>query len=135
MHPPTRKELEASLEAYFRKSVKEKLGGHVVKLAPTEKGVPDRLVMLPGGRLVLVELKADGGRLSPAQEYWHERAKDLGTEVVVLEGRGQIHQWCVGLLEETTDVDRRPARSPEYDLGYRSGYQNAVNRFKRGEAA
>lgn len=129
MHPTTR-ELEASLEAYFRKKVRT-LGGHLVKLAPTEKGVPDRLVLLPCGRMYLVELKADGGALQPAQRYWHEKVSHLGTKVVVLEGRGQIHQWIVARAEELAceeDAVRIAKKSPEYQLGYKSGYRTACDR-------
>lgn len=124
---PSLKHLEASLEAYFRKSVREKLAGHVVKLAPTEKGVPDRLVMLPGNRMFLVELKADGGRLSPTQVYWHERANRMGIEVHVLEGWGMVAQWCRERMqdfdEKPGDTGRKARRSPEYEKGYKAGLQ------------
>ena len=122
------KQLEASLEAYFRKSVREKLGGRVVKLAPTEKGVPDRLVLLPGGRMFLVELKADGGRLSPAQVYWHENAKELGTTVHVLEGRGQIYQWCIDRMEDIDGTVFKAARSEDYNRGYKAGVKHGMKR-------
>lgn len=90
---PTRAELEASLEAHFNRQVRLALGGRAVKLAPTEKGVPDRLVLLPGGRVYLVELKTDTGRTSAAQDLWHERAAQLGTRVQLLVGRAGIDKW------------------------------------------
>jgi hypothetical protein len=102
---PTRKELEASLEAHFNRSVRL-IGGRAVKLAPTEKGVPDRLVLLPGGRVFLVELKTDIGRTSAAQDLWHERAADLGTRVHVLHGRGQIDRWVRQRASEVGPQDR-----------------------------
>lgn len=86
-------ELEASLEAYFRKRVRLSLGGVVYKLAPTETGIPDRLVALPGGRVILVELKTVFGSLSPRQKYVHEKLAELGTVVPVLYGRPAIDQW------------------------------------------
>lgn len=104
---PTRKELEASLEAHFNRSVRL-IGGRAVKLAPTEKGVPDRLVLLPGGRVFLVELKTDIGRTSAAQDLWHERAAALGTVVQVLVGRYGIDLW---LRQVNTHIDG-PATRP-----------------------
>lgn len=95
--PPTRAELEASLEAYFRKVVRQQLNGYTMKLVPAEKGAPDRLVLLPGGRVILLELKAVGGALAPAQRYWHDRASDLGTHVPVLVGREQVDQWALDM--------------------------------------
>lgn len=86
-------ELEASLEAYFRKRVRLSLGGIVYKLAPTETGIPDRMVALPGGRVMLVELKTVFGRLSPRQEQVHAKLAELGTTVHVLYGRPGIDDW------------------------------------------
>lgn len=89
---PTRRELEASLEAYFYNQVRLR-GGMVEKLISTRRGIPDRLVLLPGGHVFLVELKAWGGRTSAIQEAWHARAAELGTRVVVLEGRDAVDEW------------------------------------------
>ena len=50
------------------KAVKE-MGGLAPKfVSPGFDGVPDRLVFLPEGRLVFVELKAEGKKLRPLQE-------------------------------------------------------------------
>lgn len=86
-------ELEASLEAYFRKRVRLSLGGVVYKLAPTEVGIPDRMVALPGGRVMLVELKTVFGNLSPKQRHLHAKLAELGTTVHVLYGRPGIDAW------------------------------------------
>lgn len=69
------------------------MGGETYKIAPLHAGNPDRLVMLPGGRMFLVELKAEGGALSPIQILWHERAAQLGTTVVVLTGTREVDEW------------------------------------------
>ena len=71
-----------------------KLGGGLsFKLAPTVKGLPDRLVVLPHGQVFLVELKAVGGRLSPAQRVLHRRLAQRGVEVKVLTGPGEVRAW------------------------------------------
>lgn len=80
-------------------------GGMPVKLAPTVKGLPDRMVIWPGGAIELVELKADNGELSPAQKVWHSRVNDLGRSVWVLRGRDQIDAWIKDQVE-------RPANPP-----------------------
>lgn len=111
---PTHAELEASLEAYFRRAVRS-AGGMLIKLAPTERGVPDRMVLLPGGVLALVELKASGGRLSAIQQVWHTRAAELGTEVVVLTGRSQIDEWVRSRFSHLVDPGKRNHRkAPAY---------------------
>lgn len=91
--PVMRQELEGSLEAYFHLQVRRRLGGVVVKLVPTERGMPDRMVLLPGGRIVLLELKTTTGRRSASQIHWHERAAALGTTVPTLGGRLAVDLW------------------------------------------
>lgn len=87
---------EKSDEAWFRNAVKE-AGGWTVKFAPLLRGTPDRIVLMPGGRIFLVELKKLGGELSPIQRYWHRRAARYGTEVVVLHGRKEMKAWLASL--------------------------------------
>lgn len=84
---------ESALEQRFNRKVRE-LGGQSYKICPEyTAGIPDRMVLLPGGRLYLVELKADNGALRPIQRVWHERARELGTEVVVLKGNAEVDAW------------------------------------------
>lgn len=89
MPPPER---ESSVETFFRRRI-QLLGGYTFKLAPTEAGVCDRLVVMPGGRMYLVELKTEEGKVSPIQEVWHRRIRNVGGRVHVLYGRPQILNW------------------------------------------
>lgn len=91
--PRSRPELESELEQLFRRLVRTRLGGRLYKLAPTDVGMPDRLVLLPGGRVYLVELKTETGTVSPKQRLWHSQAAALGTKVTVLWGRAGIEAW------------------------------------------
>lgn len=84
---------EAHLEKYFSRMVQVLLRGKCIKLAPIERGTPDRLVLLPGGRSELVELKTDHGQLEPAQRVWHARARLLGHDVTVLYGQVGVDAW------------------------------------------
>jgi hypothetical protein len=84
--------LESAVESHLRRRIKA-MGGESYKLVPAHAGLPDRMVLMPGGRIYLVELKADSGALRPVQVIWHERARELGTEVVVLKGRIQVDEW------------------------------------------
>ena len=63
----------------------EALGGACDKFIPDNKpGMPDRIVMLPGGVLVWVELKRPkGGRLSELQKLRHRQLRALGQRVEV----------------------------------------------------
>lgn len=90
--------LESQVQALLVKRVRL-LGGKAVKLAPTEAGVPDMLVMLPGGSIHLVEVKADAGELSPIQVAWHARVAQIGVHVEVLRGRAGVLKWLADHTE------------------------------------
>lgn len=91
--------LESSLERLLYAKVRA-IGGIPIKIIPTIKGTPDRLVLLPMGRIYLVELKTEKGRLDPAQRIWHERAAAIGCDTVVLRGAAEIVKWINGVANE-----------------------------------
>lgn len=62
------------------------LGGDCEKFSsPGRRGVPDRIVLLPGGRIVFVELKAPGKQATKLQERDHTRRRALGFDVKVID--------------------------------------------------
>lgn len=76
--------LEKTVEAALVKRVKE-LGGIAYKwTSPGRTGVPDRIVMIPGGKIIFVELKSPTGKLTPRQAREHETIRGLGFEVIVI---------------------------------------------------
>ena len=83
--------LERRLESLFRRLVTA-AGAMTWKAAPTEAGIPDRVVA-HAGHLYLVELKTDVGQLSPIQRHWHNRAAQQGIVVDTLYGEQQIRDW------------------------------------------
>lgn len=87
---------EATIEQAFVKGVK-KAGGKAWKfVSPGRSGVPDRIVLLPGGKVIFVELKTETGALTPLQIEVHNQLRALGFDVRTLYGR----QYVSGFLEE-----------------------------------
>lgn len=81
---------ERDIEAYLRDRVKA-VGGWAPKwVSPGNSGVPDRIVFLPGGRIVFVELKATGEKPRPLQLVQHKRLRELGQDVRVIDSREQV---------------------------------------------
>lgn len=77
--------LEKTIEAALVKRVKE-LGGIAEKFtSPQKRSVPDRLVTLPDGVIIFVELKAPNKKPSPKQALDHERRRALGCDVRVID--------------------------------------------------
>jgi len=83
--------LESAVEAVFARRVRD-LGGLSFKFAPVHKGNPDRVVLI-NSQVVFVELKADGGKLDPAQVLWHRRAAERGVIVQVVTGSAEARAW------------------------------------------
>ena len=69
------KEIEKKL-----KTMVEKHGGLCLKwVCPGWSGVPDRIILLPGGRVIFAEVKRPkGGIPSELQLWWQERLTKLG---------------------------------------------------------
>jgi hypothetical protein len=73
------------------------MGGIAVKfISPGFDGMPDRLVLLPHGRLAFVELKASGKKPRPLQVKRKRQLEALGFKVYVIDGEEQIG----GVLDE-----------------------------------
>jgi hypothetical protein len=80
-------ERESLIEKHLVAEVK-KAGGVAFKfVSPGRRSVPDRIVLLPGGRLVFVECKAPGKPPRADQLREHERLRALGFTVVVLDSK------------------------------------------------
>lgn len=77
--------LERDIEAALVRRVKS-LGGTCEKFtSPGRRSVPDRLITLPGGRVIFAECKAPGKKPTELQAKDHERRRALGCEVYVID--------------------------------------------------
>lgn len=71
--------LEKDIEKHLTRAV-GRAGGLCMKwVCPGWSGVPDRIVLMPGGRIAFVELKRpEGGKVSRLQIEWANRLRGLG---------------------------------------------------------
>lgn len=84
---------EKIVEEYLRDQIKA-LGGKAYKfVSPGNSGVPDRLVLLPGGRVEFVELKAPGKGPTPLQEAQHRKIRKLGFNVFVIDNKTEVDRF------------------------------------------
>lgn len=78
----------------------EKLGLLCVKFDPGNMaGMPDRLLVLPGARVIWVEIKADRGVLSDLQMLRHVQLQAMGHEVAILRGPAQVREFIADLKQ------------------------------------
>lgn len=81
---------EKQIEQKLVKAVRA-VGGICPKLvSPGMDGMPDRMALLPGGRIGFVEVKAPGQSPRPLQTHRHRQLRALGFPVFVLDDPEQI---------------------------------------------
>lgn len=77
--------LEKDIENRLRGIVRAHGGKCMKWVSPGNSGVPDRIVLLPGGRIIFVETKRPkGGRVSGLQRFWNRVLRDLGFTAVFI---------------------------------------------------
>ena len=81
---------EKHVEQKLSQAVKT-LGGMSIKIvSPGLNGLPDRLIILPGGRIAFAELKAPGQKPRPIQTHRHNQLTNLGVPVHTIDHPNQI---------------------------------------------
>ena len=87
---------EKNVEQQLVRAVKA-MGGFSPKLtSPCTDGMPDRLVLFPGGKLAFVEMKAPGMQMRPLQVRRKRQLEALGFRVYCVDRLEQIG----GVLDE-----------------------------------
>lgn len=88
--------LERVIESRLRQEAKKRGGMALKFVSPGMNGVPDRIVLLPGGKVAFVELKAPGKVPRALQEKRMGQLRKLGFLVYVLDGTERMG----GILDE-----------------------------------
>ena len=65
-----------------------------------QRGLPDRLILTPGGRVCFAEIKTTGKKPAALQRATHERLRALGYQVEVVDTTESLDNLMVGLLYE-----------------------------------
>lgn len=83
---------EANIENFLKRCVEDK-GGLCLKFnSSSMRGLPDRIIVLPGGRIVFSEVKAPKQKPRPEQLRVHEQLKRLGAEVFVIDSKEKVKE-------------------------------------------
>ena len=81
---------EKQIEQKLVRAVKAADGICPKLVSPGTDGMPDRMILLQGGRIGFVEVKALGKKPRPLQVKRHEQLQSLGFPVFVLDDPEQI---------------------------------------------
>lgn len=84
---------ERDIENYLCKQVK-KAGGKAYKFeSPGNNGMPDRIVVFPGNKIIFVELKAPGKKPRPLQLKQMRDLTKFGCDVLVIDSKDQVDEF------------------------------------------
>ncbi len=90
------KDIEKKLKARLEKS-----GCLVLKfVSPGNAGVPDRLIILPGGAVWFAEMKRPGEKLRPLQVFWKKQMESLGAKYYVVDSLDAIANVAADVKKE-----------------------------------
>ena len=93
------KESEKTLEANLYSMVKQ-IGGHALKFTSfSEIGFPDRIVLMPKGKIYWVELKSEREKPRLIQRLRHEELQGLGFQVFVIDCTKKLNEF-IELIRE-----------------------------------
>lgn len=82
---------EKLIERNLREGVKA-LGGLALKFSsPYHRGVPDRIVLMPGGRMYFVELKTTGKKPTLLQQKAIGELRELGFDARVIDNQESLN--------------------------------------------
>lgn len=84
-------ESEKTLERLLKKCVEKELKGYCLKLLSVHiTGLPDRICLIPGGKVFFAEIKTTKQKPRKIQLVIHRKLRDLGFRVEVIETSEQI---------------------------------------------
>ena len=95
--------MEKTIEQYFVKMVKQKLKGVALKLnSLSMTGLPDRIILLPKGRVFFAEIKDTGKKATSLQLAVHDILRSLDFRVYVIDSKKQVEEvvlqeWTLNL--------------------------------------
>ena len=82
--------LEAVIEAYLVKRIRS-IGGECEKFnSMSRRSVPDRIITMPGAKIIFVELKRHGKQPTEMQERDHRRRREMGFDVCVIDSKESV---------------------------------------------
>lgn len=88
--PHCHNESEKTLELRLRKEVEARGGMALKLLSQLHRGLPDRLILMPGGKAFFAELKSTGKKPTKLQQRAHEQLAALGFQVFVIDSTSSL---------------------------------------------
>lgn len=93
--------LENKIEKRLVRKVKKELKGLCYKFtSPGNAGVPDRIILVDGGKIYFAETKAPGKDLKPHQKRQKDKFENLGSKVFVIDNIDAVDSFIEKIKKE-----------------------------------
>ena len=87
------KESEKTLEARLVREIEARGGMALKYTSQFHRGIPDRIVLLPGGHTIFVELKSTGQKPTKLQMHAIRKLVKMGHSVYIIDRTGQLDSF------------------------------------------
>ena len=101
---------ESEIERFFTQGCKKKGWLCLKFVSPSMTGLPDRIILMPKGRIFFAELKAPGKKPRPLQVVVHNRLRKLGFSVCVIDSKESAETYID--VFSLLGGDRNEVRTP-----------------------
>lgn len=92
--------LEKDIEGALINAVRRRGGKCLKWVCPGQSGVPDRIVLMPGGKVAFCELKRPkGGKVSGLQKWWLDELTRLGFKAYLIKNEDDIKRFIKEMEE------------------------------------
>ena len=96
---------ESEIERFFIKECKRKGWLPLKLVSPSMVGLPDRIVLFPGGKVSFVELKAEGEKPRPLQKAVHRLLEGLGFTVYLVSSKSEVLSYVEKIKEKVGEPE------------------------------
>lgn len=94
------KESEKTLEARLVREIEARGGMALKYTSQYHRGIPDRIVLLPGSTTIFVELKSTGKKPTKLQEHAMKKLVEMGHAVIVIDNTNDL-EWLLEFIDNT----------------------------------
>lgn len=101
--------LEKDVEKYLVRACKHLHWPCFKFSSPSQRAVPDRIVIAPGRNLVFVECKAPGKRPTRQQKAMHRKLFTHGYTTIVVDSKDSVNELIYHLRPLTANNEDAPA--------------------------
>ena len=106
-------ESEKTLEARLVREIEARGGMALKYTSQYHRGIPDRIILMPYGRIYFVELKSTGKKPTKLQRHAIEKINELGYPAWIIDNTPELERLLLCIDREQGYFQPRPPETPK----------------------